>query len=68
MSTENLQVITNPYLSVKHVTEMVGLSTATIYRWMADGRFPKPVSLGTRTVRWPKADIEAWLEDRRLAS
>ena len=40
------------------------LSRATIYRWMKEGKFPKPIHLGTNMVRWKKSDIDDWLAER----
>ena len=40
------------------------LSRATIYRWMKEGKFPKPIHLGTNMVRWKKSDIDNWLAER----
>lgn len=49
------------------VLNLVGLSRATIYLMMAEGRFPKPVKVGLRAVAWREADIEAWLASREAA-
>jgi|TARA_B110000967_G_C18586963_1_gene412493 prophage regulatory protein len=40
------------------------LSRATIYRWMKEGKFPKPIHLGANMVRWKKSDIDNWLAER----
>ncbi|PKQ01148.1 MAG: AlpA family transcriptional regulator [Alphaproteobacteria bacterium HGW-Alphaproteobacteria-13] len=42
----------------------VGLGRSTIYRWMAEGRFPKPVQLGGYAVAWAEEEIETWISDR----
>tara|TARA_R100000900_G_scaffold536_1_gene921 strand:+ start:194545 stop:194667 length:123 start_codon:yes stop_codon:yes gene_type:complete len=31
---------------------------------MAEGSFPKPISLGARAVGWIQSDIEKWLDSR----
>ena len=43
-----------------------GLSRSTIYQRIADGLFPKPVSLGARAVGWPSYEISA-LNNARIA-
>lgn len=49
-------------LRLKEVIERVGLSTATIYRRMAAGLFPRGVRLGgSRTVGWRESEINAWI-------
>lgn len=48
-------------LRLRAVTERVGMSKATLYRKIADGSFPKPVSIGGPSVRWRASDIDAWM-------
>ena len=36
----------------KEVQHRVGLGRSTIYRWMSEGKFPKPVQLGGYAVAW----------------
>lgn len=47
-------------LRMSDVRKMCGLSPSTVYQMMRDGRFPKPLQLGLRSVRWRMRDIEAW--------
>ena len=46
------------------VKTRVGLSKSTIYAWIAQGTFPKPISLGDRAVGWLESDINNWIESR----
>lgn len=41
-----------------------GLARATIYKYIADGTFPKPVSLGGRAVAWVKEEVEDWTNEK----
>jgi len=47
-------------LSIKDVMKLTGSSRSTIYNWINQGRFPKPVSTGPNTVRFRYKDIESW--------
>lgn len=49
------------------VERATGLSRSSIYQWMHDGRFPRPVRLGERLVAWRASDIAAWLAERESA-
>ena len=49
---------------LKEVQHRVGLGRSTIYRWMADGRFPKPVHLGGHAVAWSQDDLDDWIAQR----
>lgn len=44
----------------KTVEKLSGLSRATIYRLMKAGKFPRPLSIGTGSVRWRQSDVIAW--------
>ena len=44
----------------KTVEKLSGLSRATIYRLIKSGKFPRPLSLGTGSVRWRQSDVIAW--------
>jgi prophage regulatory protein len=46
------------------VQHRVGLGRSTIYRWMSEGKFPKPVQLGGYAVAWAEDDVEAWIATR----
>lgn len=50
-------------LRLASVLARTGLSRSTLYRIMADGRFPPSVRLGKRAVGWREADIEKWVSD-----
>ena len=51
-------------IRLKEVQHRVGLGRSTIYRWMAEGKFPKPVQLGGYAVAWAEVEIESWILSR----
>ena len=48
-------------LTVKEVGELIGLDRVTIYRLRQQGRFPRPIQLGKRTIRWRTSEIQEWI-------
>lgn len=48
-----------PYLTLEQVAERFNVSTASIWRWKREGRFPAAVRLGPSTTRWRLSDIIA---------
>ena len=46
------------------VSEVTGLPRSTLYQYMKNSRFPKPVKLGVRSVGWIKEEVDAWLAKR----
>lgn len=48
-------------IRLPEVQHRVGLGRSTIYRWMSEGKFPKPVQLGGHTVAWNEVEICDWI-------
>lgn len=42
------------------------ISSATLWRWVAAGKFPKPVRLSARVTAWRIDEIRAWLVSQEL--
>lgn len=52
------------FLRIRTVVRVTGLGRSTIYRLIANQRFPCPVRLGPRAVAWRRSEIERWSETR----
>ncbi len=46
------------------VANQLGVSRATIWRWVKLGYFPKPVKLSAGCTRWRIEDVDNWAESR----
>jgi prophage regulatory protein len=55
-------------LRMPTVMHLTGLGRSTIYRMIAERRFPQPVRLGTRAVAWRRDDLDRWSETRPVAT
>lgn len=51
-------------LRLPTVQDRTGLSRASIYAYIAKGKFPKPVLIGAKAVGWPESTIESWIQSR----
>ena len=51
----------NNLLSIKDIRRRLNCATSTIYRWIEEDHFPRPMRLGGM-ARWEEADVEAFLE------
>ena len=51
-------------LRLPQVEQRTGLSRSTLYQYMKDGYFPKPVPLGPRAVGWLESDVSDWIATR----
>ena len=52
------------FLRLPEVQARTGLSRSTIYVRLEQGRFPSPVSLGSRAVGWIEAEVDEWIRER----
>ena len=57
-----------PLMRMPTVIRWTGLARSTIYRLIAEQKFPAPVVLSTRAVAWRRADLERWSEGRPRAT
>ena len=67
MSEQPIEQRTNPptrFLRRPEVTARTGLARSTIQVRLAEGRFPRPVSLGSRAVGWIEAEVDEWIRER----
>ena len=59
------------FIRKKQVLGMIGNpSTATLYRWIKNGVFPRPYSLtasGNGSVAWDLDEVQAWIASRKSA-
>ena len=64
MSEQPIEQRTDPptrFLRRPEVTARTGLSRSTIKVRLAEGHFPRPVSLGSRAVGWIEAEVAEWI-------
>ncbi|UVL08345.1 AlpA family transcriptional regulator [Pseudomonas rhodesiae] len=58
-------------IRLKEVIDSTGLARSTIYKYIGEDSFPKPVSLGDRCVGWVESEVHDWIlariEERDLA-
>lgn len=51
-------------IKLKEVIEKTSLGHSSIYKFIAEGSFPKQVSLGAKSVAWLESEIDDWIMDR----
>jgi prophage regulatory protein len=52
------------FVRMTAVVRMTGLGRSTIYRMMAEHKFPSPVRLAKRAIAWRRIDLEQWSAGR----
>ena len=54
----------NMILRLPAVKNRTGLSRSMLYAKVAEGTFPRPISLGARAVGWVDTEVDAWVSGR----
>lgn len=51
-------------IKLKDVMDITGLGRSTIYKYITEATFPKPVSLGKKSVAWVESEVQEWIMER----
>ena len=54
--------MTMKFLKLQNVMSITGLSRSSIYLAIAEGRFPKQVNLGARSIAFLESEVQEWME------
>lgn len=54
-------------MNIHEVCELLRVSRTTLWRWRRDGVGPEPVQVGPRTLRYRRAEVEAYLREGEKA-
>ena len=55
---------TQQLLRRDEVQKLCRISKSTLFRLMRAGKFPLPIRVGPRAVRWRAGELNAWLSGR----
>ncbi|PSV36846.1 AlpA family phage regulatory protein [Photobacterium sp. GB-27] len=51
-------------VSVNEILKAIGVSRATIYRWMDAGTFPTSIDISEGRVAWYEHEVKEWIDSR----
>jgi len=51
-------------LRLSQVMDSTGLGRSTIYKYIAEGKFPIPLQLSERCVGWLESEVQQWIQSR----
>lgn len=51
-------------LRLHDVLGCTGLGRSTVYKYIEEGSFPRPISLGERSVGWVETEVQEWIVAR----
>ena len=52
------------FVRLPQVTYVLGISRSTLWDGIREGKFPKPIKLGSRTTVWNVEDIRAFIKEK----
>jgi len=51
-------------ISKAELIDRLGVSFPTIWSWMRQGKFPKPIELSDAKIAWIESEVTEWCESR----
>ncbi|MGE8130072.1 helix-turn-helix transcriptional regulator [Methylobacterium sp. NPDC080182] len=63
---QSLDLRDKPALTTGPAADYIGVGHSTLNRWRREGRAPAHITLSWRKYLWPKHDLDAFLEARRV--
>lgn len=48
--------------------DRLSIGRSTLYAWIADGLFPRPIRIGKRAAGWRQSIVEDWLTRREATT
>ena len=52
------------FLRITSVMEKTGLAKSTIWLWVKENKFPKPIKLSPRIIVWEEEKVLYWMESK----
>ena len=53
-------------MTVEELAEYLGENKRTIYRYLQSGDCPRYIRLTAKNIKFDKADVDAWLESKKV--
>ena len=54
-----------PFLTIKEVSNLIGISVSTINRLIKKGDFPPKIKISPRRIVFMKYQVEEWIDKKR---
>ena len=59
--------MSNRYLRVHEVAQMLSINKSTVWAWNKKGDFPKGIKLSERVTVWRLSEIEEWIRSKNVS-
>ena len=50
------------FIRISQVINLVGLKRSWIYQKIKEGKFPRPIKIGSRASVWTRSSVSAWIQ------
>lgn len=54
-----------PFLRDTEIASRYNISRPTVWRWVKQGKFPKPLKIGGGSTRWRLIDLQDWEQNQK---
>ena len=51
------------FIKLPQVISITGLSRSAVYQAISEGRFPKQINLGARSIAFLESEVQEWMEE-----
>lgn len=55
---------TNQLLRIKEVSQLTSIAKSTLNLWVAQGKFPKPITLSPTIKAWRTQELLDWIDSQ----
>ena len=52
------------FYRLSQLKKQLSVSRSSIWAWVKNGSFPKPIKLGKKCTAWNADDVHAWVQSR----
>ena len=52
------------FLRIVDVMKKTGIAKSTIWLWVSEGKFPKPIKLSPRITVWEEEKVNNWMKEK----
>ncbi len=52
------------FLRITDVVKKTGLGKSTIWLWVKENRFPKPIKLSVKVTVWDEEKVDSWMKSQ----
>ena len=52
------------FIRIKDVMKKTGIARSTLWLWVSENKFPKPIKLSPRITVWEEEKVDNWMKEK----